>query len=60
MTRDPEIVWLTEERTYAILVRLGAWYSTVKYTRGGVDYEVVVSNDEFEYWEDHAIDHTED
>lgn len=46
---EPEIVWLTEERTYAYLVRLGAYYSTVLYTRGGIDYEVQIPNDEFIY-----------
>lgn len=47
----PEIVWLTEERTYAYLMSLGAYFSLVKYTRGGIEYEVFVDNDEFEYRE---------
>lgn len=47
----PEIVWLVDERTYAQLVSLGAYFSKVKYTREGIDYEVLVSNDEFEYIE---------
>lgn len=46
--RRNEIVWLTEERTYGELLSLGAHYSMVRYTRGGIDYEVLVSNDEFD------------
>jgi hypothetical protein len=43
---NPEIVWLTEERTFGIRVNLGAYVSLVQYTRAGIDYEVVVPNDE--------------
>lgn len=60
MVREPEIVWLHDERTYAILVSMGAYYSKVKYTRGGIDYELIVDNDDFETWEERAIEHTED
>lgn len=45
----PEIVWLTEERHYAELTNLGAHLSLVRYTRGGIDYEVLIPNDEFDY-----------
>ena len=44
-----EIVWLEEERCFAELVRLGAYCSHVRYTRGGIEYEVLVDNDEFTY-----------
>jgi len=60
MVREIEYVWLTDERTFAELVRLGAHFSTVRYTREGIDYEVIVSNDEFDYWEDDASDYDED
>lgn len=56
MNKSPEYVWLTEERTYAELVSLGASFSRVRYTRGGIDYEVLVENDEFEYREADDID----
>lgn len=52
----PEIVWLEEERTYAELLSLGAFFSTVRYTREGIDYEVLVSNDEFDYIEGEGAD----
>lgn len=60
MSRAPEIVWLLEERTYAVLVSLGAYYSVVKFTRGGIDYELQVANDEYEYLEEYAIDYEEE
>ena len=46
---ENEIVWLTEERTLAIRVSMGAYYSLVTYSRAGTDYEVYVPNDEI--WE---------
>lgn len=48
---EPEIVWLTEERTFGILLSLGASFSWIKYSRDGIDYEILVENDEFEYRE---------
>lgn len=50
--RNPEIVWLYEERIFAVLVNRGAFFSTVKYTRAGIDYEVQISNDDYEFYED--------
>lgn len=46
--RENEVVWLTEERTFARLMSMGAFFSMVKYTRMGVDYEVLIENDEIE------------
>lgn len=57
---SPEIVWLKEERTFGILLAMGAYYSTVKYTREGVDYEVVISNDEWESYEWSVHDYEQD
>lgn len=54
-----EVVWLTEERTLAVLVTLGAYMSKVKYTRAGVDYEIFIDNDEFEYFKENTGDDTE-
>ena len=44
-----ELVWLEDERVYAELIHLGAFFSKVRYTVEGIDYEVLVSNDEVEY-----------
>jgi hypothetical protein len=46
-----ELVFLTDERIVAQLIELGAYASRVRYTRMGIEYEVVVTNDEFEYIE---------
>lgn len=54
-----EIVWLTEERTFAQLINLGAHYSIVRYTHGHIDYEVLISNDEFKYVEGEGSGDTE-
>lgn len=51
-----EVVWLHDERTYAFLIHRGAYFSTVVYSRDGVDYEVIVENDEYTIWEEWAID----
>ena len=50
MTRQPEFVWMTDEQVYAEVVSLGAHVSVVKFTQAGVEYQVVVNNDEFEYF----------
>lgn len=60
MNKSPEYVWLTDERTYAELVSLGAYVSRVRYTRGGIDFEVLIDNDEFEYKEVSDVDGDED
>ena len=60
MPHGDEIVWLLEERTFAVLVNRGAWFSMVKYTRGGIDYEVQVSNDEYEFIKERDVDDEQD
>lgn len=49
MTQENEIVWLPEEQVFAFLIKRGAFVSTVQFTRGGIEYEVMVENDEYEY-----------
>lgn len=44
-----EFVWLEEIRTHGILLSLGAYYSLVRYTREGIDYEVLTSNDDIKF-----------
>lgn len=60
MNREPEIVWLNEYRTYAYLVRRDAFASLVTFTQNGVDYEVEVLNDDYEFFEEHSIDFEQD
>lgn len=42
-----DVVWLIEENTLAVIINRGAHYSLVRYTREGIDYEVLVASDEF-------------
>jgi len=44
---DDEVVWLTEERTFGLLLARGAWFSLVQYTRAGIEFEVLIENDEY-------------
>lgn len=60
MGHEPEIVWLLQDRHFAFLIQRDAFYSLVKYTRGGIEYEVVVKNDDYEFWEERAIDYEQD
>lgn len=52
-----EVVWLTEIRTYAYLIKMNAFNSLVRYTHGGIDYEIWIENDEYVFREDHAIEY---
>lgn len=46
------VVWLDVEQVYGELIRLGAFFSTVKYVKGGIEYEVLMENDDFTLLED--------
>ena len=45
-------VLLIKEGIYADLISEGLYASRIKYTYGGILYDVVVENDEFEILED--------
>jgi hypothetical protein len=46
------LIWLKYERVYGTIVNMGAYYSTVSFHKNGIDYEVVVENDEFYFVEE--------
>ena len=46
------MVFLKEESVYAELITAGAHASRVKYRYGGVEYEVLVENEEIEFLDD--------
>ena len=48
------LVWIPEEHVIGEMVGsgLGAFYTTVKYIKGGMEYEVLMENDEFTLLED--------
>jgi len=59
---DPEfeVVWLTEERTYAALIQQGAYFSRVRYRRGNKIIEEDIENDEYKPFGEHAIDYQQE
>ena len=56
----PEVVWLTEDRMFAWLINRGAHYSLVKFERDGHEFTALIENDEYEFWEERAIDYESD
>lgn len=56
------VVWLTEWRTYGFLLHEGIYVSTVSFTNPHTGERLIeqIESDEFEYWEDRAIEYDED
>ena len=52
MLHRESLIWIIDERIYGELVTMGAYYSTVRYVRDGLEYEVDLENDEFILVED--------
>lgn len=51
--REGSVVWLTEERCFGVIIGpLGAWYTTIRYIKGGIEHEEFVENNEFQILED--------
>lgn len=51
------LVWLTDELVYGYIVGpMGAYYTTVRYTKQGMEYEVLLESDEFVLIEGDDID----
>jgi len=40
-------VWLIEEKIWAQIINHNAYYSTVRYTLDGIQYEEILENDSF-------------
>lgn len=53
---DREVVWLKSARHFAWLVSRGAWYSEVEWTENGVTITDTVENNDYEFWEERAIE----
>lgn len=52
------LVWLPYEHVYGTIVGgLGAYYTMIAYTKAGIEYEVLMENDEFELMEDTLIEY---
>ncbi len=53
MCDSKDVVWIMDENVWgSIIGGMGAFYSTVQYTKGGMDFEVLLENDEFRLMED--------
>lgn len=47
------IVWVDDEQVYGEVVGgLGAFFTTIRYTKGGLEFEVLMENDDFTLLED--------
>ena len=56
-----EVVWLHEYRCFGFLQQLNAYQSVVLVQKGEKDWEsLVVENDEYDLWEERAIEHESD
>lgn len=54
-------VYIPELKTMGVIVgMMGAYYTTVKYISGGIEYEVLMENDEFEMMEDTHFEYDSD
>lgn len=53
------IVWLTEERKFAYLLAVGAYFSRISFDYYGDDWEEI-ENDEYELWEEHVNNYESD
>lgn len=43
------VVWIEDEHVFGNIVGgLGAFFTTISYTKGGIEYEVLMENDEFQ------------
>ena len=50
---NDRVVWLDDEQTFGSIVgALGAYYTTIRYIKGGNEYEVLMENNEFTLLED--------
>lgn len=50
---NSRLVWLDDERCFGTIVgSMGAYYTMVAYIKGGIEYEVLIENDEFTLLED--------
>ena len=50
---NPTVVWIDDEQVYGFIVGgLGAFFTTIRYAKGGMEYEVLMENDEFTLLED--------
>lgn len=50
---ESRAVWLDDEKVFGTIVGgMGAYYTNIRYVKGGMEYEVLMENDEFTLLED--------
>lgn len=50
---DSRVVWVDDEKVFGTIVgSLGAYYTIIRYIKGGIEHEVLMENDEFTLLED--------
>lgn len=50
---NDRVVWLDDERCFGTIVgALGAYYTNIRYIKGGIEYEVMMESNEFTLLED--------
>jgi hypothetical protein len=54
------VVFIQEEQIYGTVDKLGAFVSNVKYQKDGIDYEVVLENEEFTILDEIVFEHIEE
>ena len=54
------VVYIPEEKVYGTVDQLGAFASVVKYTKEGIDHEVLLENDEFAIVDEIVFHHVEE
>lgn len=54
------LVYLPDEDCFGILVSYGAYVSRIQYQSGGIDYDVLLENDDFMPWYEASIPFEED
>lgn len=52
---QPEYIWIfvDDKRFLGTLINYGAYWSTVRYIKDGMEYEVLIENNEWEPWEEY-------
>jgi hypothetical protein len=54
------IVFIHSEQCYGTVEQLGAWASTVKYNKDGIEYSDLMENDEFTIVDEIVFKHIEE
>jgi len=54
------VVYILDEKVYGTVDQLGAFASVVKYQKEGIDYEVLLENDEFAIVDEIVFHHVEE